>query len=1134
MRRAASLALGLVIGLLAGRASAQDDEPDDDLRMPERLTVGVADDLLGQLSPDGRTLYFVSNRNTTNQLFEQNIADGRAKQLFDEDADVTWPRISPDGKWLLYISFGEHASGQLCIRNLPDASTRRCLDDPSAALQAEWIDAGHIALVSRQSIQGDLHVLDVTVGPKLSARPLVDRNLTSPAVSPDGRWLVYVPVTRYVETVGPAFAARAAPRLETVRLGSPATPASLDLDLPGQVGQPTFSRDGRSLYVVQFFSDSNHDGVIDANDNGVLFRVPISFGDNGATTGTPEQLTDTSWNCQYPAPAPDRLVATCSRDKSLDVYAMPLDGEVSPDWSLEQVAVTMETAGSRVEQQILASRRLALETTIPGRRLAMLNLATLHLDLEQYRAAEFYAEHVAALHDPTTAGLSHPLQALVDQRRAVRNRERGRIGEPFGPLARKRLDELHPKPTASAVAVALTHIVRSEIADSIGDKAQARTELEAVILGPNTPAPVIEAYYQRADALYRSLDEREALISACKQLSDNTALTPEQRLRYARSAVRAMVRGLAFSDADARLARERSAVDADSELGFALDLARAVLAIRDDHGGSPAVSDALLSLYARQTRPDRRSALVAEAVRRAETMGADRLVEALAQKNIEEVKRGSRERKGAERLYRRVMTGRAYRQAAAKQFEDARVAFDAIAEQTGSYEAVVGAIDMRLKIGQRPADIEALYDRSGTGPALSHFAKAYLLARSLPKLDGEEHAKVAAEALAAVRSSWSELKGKRIAQAVDGALLHEEYLMTGDLAAAEKANVHYLIALELVTGNPRFRAMILGELGLLHDQVGNYRIALGYLLDRDKLPSADNSEGLAVQLAKARALLHVNREEEAAATADRAVAMIDRTPGLAPYRVLAVDRAALDNLAAKRFARALALYDAEVPLLDVATGPLAERNRFVVRVSRAAAALGAGQPTRALDDLADVERRLTDPRFAATLHWAHASAEHALRSYRLITIGLRANAERQLGRLDAEARATAELHSILETRFTQTSRPEFERAAMLAEVQLALNASARRDVAATRAWIVQAVARADDLRARAHGVADKDQLDVLWVAADLTVSMKLPPLVPDLPRRLGAAATEMVARRDPALRTYQQRFEIYEPLTRGK
>jgi Tol biopolymer transport system component len=207
------------VSLLAGHALA-DNVDDDDLHKPHRLTVGVADDLLGQLGLDGKTLYFVSNRDTTNQLFVQSMVDGRERQLFDDGADVTWPRLSPDGRSLLYISFKESASGQLCVRRLPEGDERRCFDDSSAALQAEWIDNNHIALVSRQSIQGDLRVFSITVGATFSARPLLDRNMTSPAVSPDGRWLVYVPVARMVETVGPAFAAHAAQSLEAIPLSA--------------------------------------------------------------------------------------------------------------------------------------------------------------------------------------------------------------------------------------------------------------------------------------------------------------------------------------------------------------------------------------------------------------------------------------------------------------------------------------------------------------------------------------------------------------------------------------------------------------------------------------------------------------------------------------------------------------------------------------------------------------------------------------------------------------------------------------------------------------------------------------------------------------------------------------------------
>jgi hypothetical protein len=1140
----AAVALAVATALGSGRASA-DNVDDDDLVKPQRQTVGVADDLLGQLAPDGKTLYFVSNRNTTNQVFAQSMVDGRARRLFDDGADVTWPRVSPDGRWLLYISFRESASGQLCLRSLPDGEDRRCLKDAPAALQAEWIDRGRIVLVGRQSIEGDLRVLEVKIDGGLSARPLLDRNLTSPAPSPDGRWLVYVPIARTVRNVGPAFAAHASQTLEAIPLGSTegsagvlsarrppssVAPAKIVLPLPGQTGQPVFARDGRSLYVVQFFADTNHDGTVDAGDHGVLFRVPISFEGGTPVTGPPEQLTETSWNCEYPTPFVDRLVATCSQDASLDVYTLPLDGEVPSAWTIPMLENAVDDADTRVAEQLLLSRRLARETTPGARRKVMLALVMVHLQREEFRAAEYYAEEVHALRDEATEGISLPLRLMVEQRRAERRREQGRLMEGFVREAHDRLDKLRTDKFESPMAEDLTHLVRSEIFDSLGDKGAARSELEAVTIDQTTPAPIVKSYYRHVDAFYRQLDDREALVTACRQLATNAGLRPDDQLYYAQAAVRAMVRGLPRDEADARLARERAgAKPAEAELAFAIDLGRGVLAIRDSHTPQ-SVGDALLALYAAQSRPGRRRVLIVDAVQRADDVDANDILGTLVERDIHDVRRGTHERGEAEDIYERVILGRAYERVAANRYADARNDFDSVTEQTGSFQAILGAIDMRLKLGETPAAIEAEYARPGAPPARTRVARAYLVARHLPTLEGEAHAKAAAAAIAALDASWSELKEERVGQALYGSLLHEEYLQTSDLETAEEANVHYLIALELAGESPRFHAMILGELGLLHTDVGNYRIALGYFLERDKLPYSDNSEGLDVLLSKAQDLLHVGRQADAAAAADAALAMIARNPGLAPHRLLALDWAAVDNLAAGRFARALALYDEEIAILDASRDPSAVRNRLVTRVSRAAAAVGAQQPARALTDLDVVDKGLGDGRTVEALKWPHATAEDVAHDYRIITSGLRANANRQLGRLDAEARATVARRDLLDKRRVQfPNKLEFARAEMLSEVQLAWNASRRSDAAEAGLWLGRALARADDLRAQAHGVSDKEMLDVLRLAAELTVSIGR-PLVVDLPKRLDAALTELGARREPSLRSYERWFEIYAPL----
>jgi hypothetical protein len=586
--------------------------------------------------------------------------------------------------------------------------------------------------------------------------------------------------------------------------------------------------------------------------------------------------------------------------------------------------------------------------------------------------------------------------------------------------------------------------------------------------------------------------------------------------------VRAMVRGLSYADADALLAAV--AAPPDSELAFAVELGRAVNAIRAEEP-PPQVRDALVALYKKQHRPDRERAIMLDAVQRASRLEAEKLVEALAQHYVDDVPRGTQERRRAERLFERVMLSRAYRRLAKGHLDHARDVFLSVAETTGSLEAHVGYVDLRLREGATPDQLRAEYaKRTGNAESpVSEFVRAYLLARELPSLSGQPRERAIDDAIAALRHAAPQLRGKPEPQVVWGAVLHERYLDDGTLASAQKANLHYLLALELVPRNPRYRSHILSELSLLQSEVGNWRIALAYLEDRDKLPLADDAGGVEHRLVKARTLMHLDREEDAAVAADGALAVVERTPALAELRPLVVDRDALYQLAAGRFDRALALYDTLVPL---AAG---ERNQLVARLAHAGAALGAGQPRRAVADLAFVDSKLRDDRQAPRLEWPHTSAATTLRGYRMIAAGLRANAHLRLGELDAAQAALERRRALAAERLAATGLDEHLRGLALVEARLVDVARDRHDPAAATRWLGAALDHIEEYQRKTGVPLLTDRFVLLRFGAELRLDQQLQqPL--DLPRRLAATVDKLNAERDPAFRDDLRWLEIYRSL----
>ena len=95
-------------------------------------------------------------------------------------------------------------------------------------------------------------------------------------------------------------------------------------------------------------------------------------------------------------------------------------------------------------------------------------------------------------------------------------------------------------------------------------------------------------------------------------------------------------------------------------------------------------------------------------------------------------------------------------------------------------------------------------------------------------------------------------------------------------ALAQAANTRYLLALDLSPRSPRHRAALLEQVGLLQERVGNYRIALDHLSERERLPFSDPEMELGHRLVRARCLFHSDDFKGAAKSAAAALVLLGR------------------------------------------------------------------------------------------------------------------------------------------------------------------------------------------------------------------------------------------------------------------
>ncbi|MCB0355798.1 MAG: PD40 domain-containing protein, partial [Bdellovibrionales bacterium] len=376
----------ILLILLANSARAQTVIQKKVSQLPQlqkliKLTVGPDDNYQVDVTDNEEQIIFTRKSNLSTRLYVQSTTSNNEKLVLDDRADANNAVYQPDNKKIAFVYYKENSRGDLCLLDNYESHKPHCFNLNGEIESPQWMDDNQILYVNKKLNSDDSGLQKIDIH-SLAVNTIDRGNIWSPVFDHNNKLLAY---NKEIDGVS---------RLVLKNLGSREL-VILKVDLPGASGFPSFSPDGKWLYFSHYFSDSNDDQKIDANDNSIIFRANVKQLLAGQYL-VPQQITSGEQNCSFPKAKNKFLYVTCDFEGSLDVYRLSPDGLIPATWSVSMIESAHRTSRN-YHQRIMLLNQLLYKGQFSQAKQYMQKLFSNFLLNDDTLAAAYYLNRLAEL-----------------------------------------------------------------------------------------------------------------------------------------------------------------------------------------------------------------------------------------------------------------------------------------------------------------------------------------------------------------------------------------------------------------------------------------------------------------------------------------------------------------------------------------------------------------------------------------------------------------------------------------------------------------------------------------------------------------------------------------------------------------